>query len=132
MQRKAKAGHVTGGRCFAYTNIEILGSSGERSHVERRINKEEAEVVREIFKLCAQGFGQTRIAKHLNERGVPSPRPKRSGPRGWAPSSVRAALYRDLYRGEIVWNKSHGDHPPSHRCRGRGGMRVFKVKCPRC
>ena len=38
MQRKAKAGHVTGGRVFGYDNLEIAGDDGKRSHVERRIN----------------------------------------------------------------------------------------------
>ena len=38
MQRKARAGHVTGGRVFGYDNVEILGPDGQRSHVERRIN----------------------------------------------------------------------------------------------
>src|SRR3989454_5988297 len=26
--------------------------------------------------------------------------------RGWAPSAVREMLYRPLYRGEVVWNRS--------------------------
>jgi DNA invertase Pin-like site-specific DNA recombinase len=38
MLRKAKAGHVTGGRVFGYNNAEIVGTDGRRSHVERRIN----------------------------------------------------------------------------------------------
>jgi hypothetical protein len=33
MQRKAKAGHVTGGRVFGYDNVEVLGPDGSRSHV---------------------------------------------------------------------------------------------------
>ncbi len=57
MRRKALAGHVTGGRVFGYDNVEILGPSGERSHVERRINEAEAAVVREIFELCARREG---------------------------------------------------------------------------
>src|SRR5204863_427960 len=28
MQRKARAGHVTGGRCFGYQNVEISGPDG--------------------------------------------------------------------------------------------------------
>ena len=43
MVRKAKAGHVTGGRVFGYNNVRVDG------HVERRINKREAAVVRRIF-----------------------------------------------------------------------------------
>jgi DNA invertase Pin-like site-specific DNA recombinase len=41
MYRKAKAGHVTGGRLFGYDNVEIVGADGKRSHVERRINEAE-------------------------------------------------------------------------------------------
>jgi len=106
LRRKAKAGHVTGGRCFGYANVEILGPEGQRSHVERRINESEAEVVRSIFELCAMGDGKTRIAKILNERGALSPQAEQGRPNAWAPSSVRAVLYRDMYRGVIVWNKT--------------------------
>ena len=57
MLRKAKAGHVTGGRVFGYDNVEIAGADGSRSHVTRRINEAEAAVVRRIFELCAAGRG---------------------------------------------------------------------------
>jgi len=106
MRRKAKAKHVCGGRTFGYDNVEITGPDGKRSHVERRINEEEAEVVKEIFELCAEGFGKTRIAKLLNERGRTTPRAQQGRPRAWAGSSIGELLYRDLYRGLIVWNKS--------------------------
>src|SRR6478672_3832220 len=51
MLRKAKAGHVTGGRVFGYDNVDVLSASGERSHVRRKINDAEANVVRRIFEL---------------------------------------------------------------------------------
>ena len=51
MVRKARAGHCCGGACFGYDNIEILDSTGHRSHVERRINEREASIVRQIFEL---------------------------------------------------------------------------------
>jgi site-specific DNA recombinase len=57
MLRKARAGHVTGGRVFGYDNVEILDAEGRRHHVERRINEAEAVVVRRIFDLCAAGQG---------------------------------------------------------------------------
>src|SRR5216117_3069843 len=38
MLRKARAGHVCGGRTFGYDNVEMFGADGQRSHVERRIN----------------------------------------------------------------------------------------------
>ena len=106
MLRKARAGHVTGGRVFGYDNLEALGANGQRSHVMRQINEGEAAVVRRIFTLCAEGAGLTRITKTLNEDGVPAPRPQQGRPAGWAGSSVREVLLRPLYRGEIVWNQT--------------------------
>jgi len=96
-----------GGRCFGYTNVEIRGADGTRSHVTREINESEAAVVRQIFDLCGAGVGYTRIAKLLNAERAPAPRPHRGrGPVGWAYSSVREVLYRPLYRGVVVWNQT--------------------------
>ncbi len=102
MLRKAKAGHVTGGKVFGYDNKEILSADGHRLHVLRVINKNEAAIVRQIYDLYAGGLGIGRIAKLLNTEGVPAPR---QSPRGWAPSAVREILHRPLYKGEIVWNQ---------------------------
>jgi hypothetical protein len=84
----------------------VLGPDGLRAHVTRRINEDEAAVVRRIFKLCADGRGLTAIAKLLNDEHAVSPRSQQARPCAWAASSVRDVLHRDLYRGEIVWNRS--------------------------
>src|SRR5689334_17919347 len=83
MARKARAGHVTGGRVFGYDNVSV------NSHVERRINETEAAIVRQIFALCASGHGLKRIAIGLNDAGAVSPRSQQGRPRGWAPSTIR-------------------------------------------
>jgi hypothetical protein len=70
MSRKARAGHVTGGRVFGYDNIEIVGTDGKRSHVERRINETEALIVRRVFELSSAGHGVKAIAKTLNAEGL--------------------------------------------------------------
>ena len=106
MLRKAKAGHVTGGRVFGFDNVEVCLADGSRSHVERRINEAEAAVVRAIFDRYAAGLGFRLIAKGLNEAGHPAPRAQQGRPAGWNASSVREALHRDLYRGVIVWGKT--------------------------
>ena len=106
MVRKARAGHVTGGRVFGYDNVEILAADGQRSHVERRSNEAEAAVVLRIFEMSAAGAGLTRITKTLNDAGVPAPRSQQGRPTAWATSSVRAVLRRPLYAGESVWNQS--------------------------
>lgn len=102
MLRKAKAGHVTGGKVYGYDNHEVLSAEGHRVHVLRVVNPKEAELVRQIFDMYAGGLGFTRIAKRLNEEGVPAPR---HSPHGWAPTAVREILHRPLYKGEIVWNQ---------------------------
>ena len=106
MQRKAKAGHVTGGAVFGYRNRDVSGLDGRRSHVEREIDEAQAAVVRRIFELCAAGSGKVAIAKRLNAEAALAPRAQQGRPHAWVPSSVRAVLYRELYRGEIVWNRT--------------------------
>ena len=106
MRRLAAAGHVTGGRVFGYDNVAVLGPDGKRSHVQRAINEAEAAVVREIFARCAAGHGYPRIARGLNDEGAPAPRSQRGRPAGWAPSSIREILFRPLYRGDVVWNRT--------------------------
>jgi hypothetical protein len=106
LMRKAKSGHVTGGVVFGYTNRAVFDGA-RRSHVERVIDPIEALVVRRIFTLACDGWGVKRIAAALNAEGAPAPLPRRAGrPRGWAPSSVREVLHRDLYRGVVVWNRT--------------------------
>src|SRR6476620_420037 len=100
MIRKAKAGHVTGGRLFGYDNVRL------ESHVERRINETEAAVIRRIFDLSIQGHGVKAITKRLNAEGAPSPRAQQGHSQSWSPSSVREVLRRDAYRGRVTWNKT--------------------------
>src|SRR5262249_33864914 len=58
MFRKAKALHVTGGKVFGYGNIEITSpDTGKRVHVTRRINADQAEIVRRLFEMYAAGLG---------------------------------------------------------------------------
>jgi hypothetical protein len=106
LQRKVEHGHVAGGKCFGYENVTIFDESGRRSHVVRRVREDEAAVVRRLFELAAEGRGLRAVAKRLNDEGTLAPTPRRQGgPRGWAPSSIREALHRDLYRGAIVWGR---------------------------
>jgi hypothetical protein len=106
MVRKAHAGHVCGGGCFGYRNVEVTGADGKRSHVEREIEPTEADIVRQIFRFSAEGQGVKAIAKLLNAEGAPSPRAQCGRSQTWSPSSVRAVLFRPLYRGEIVWART--------------------------
>jgi len=91
----------------------VLDSYGrpKRDHVERRINSDQAAVVHRVFELCAEGKGMVSIARLLNDNGLPAPRNSQNRPVSWSPSSVRSLLFRRLYLGEIVWNKSKKRNP---------------------
>ena len=102
----ARAGHVTGGRCFGYDNLEVRDAGGRRSHVEQRVNESQAGVVRRVFELAASGLGQKAIAKQLNAEGLSAPESQQDRPRAWIQSSVHAVLHRERYRGEVVFNKT--------------------------
>jgi site-specific DNA recombinase len=101
MDRKARAGHVTGGRTFGYDNLRI-----SKGHVERTINEAEAAIVLRIYELAAIGHGSRHIAHVLNQQGVPTPRAQRGRPSGWDQGTIRAVLERSIYRGVIEYKKT--------------------------
>jgi len=101
LRRKVAAGHVAGGVVYGYRNVEVLDDSGQRAHVRREVDLDQAAVVRRIFEACATGHGIRRTAKRLNAAGTPGPRG-----RSWAPTAIREMLHRELYRGRVVWNKT--------------------------
>jgi DNA invertase Pin-like site-specific DNA recombinase len=105
---KAKEGYVTGGRVFGYDNVPVYKGDVDkfgqpkRAYTKYQINEQEAEIVRCVFQLYADGDGMITVAKTLNDEGISAPR---KGTGSWAPSSIRAILYNEKYQGVLVWNK---------------------------
>lgn len=136
MTRKARAGHVTGGRVFGYRNVPIYGEAdtqgqAHRIRVERQIDDSHAAVIRRIFTLCAEGRGYSGIAKALNADGAPCPRPQQDRPAGWGPSSVYEVLHRRLYLGEIVYGQTRKrDRWGQHKQHARPESEWIKVPAP--
>lgn len=72
---------------------------GDYFHLE--INKQEAEVIKQIYKWYLQeGFGAAKIANMLNERGL---RTKRNCK--WSQNAVSRILTNELYTGKIINGK---------------------------
>lgn len=94
---------------YARKSTDQLGLTDEQKSVTRQIEHARAYAARKGWRVaddCASGVGIRRIAIILNDEGAPAPTPRRVGrPRSWAPSTVREILYRDLYRGVVVWNQ---------------------------
>src|SRR6266478_2546375 len=109
--RLARGGYVTGGKVYGYDNVRAstpgLGSATHRPPARRVINPAQAVVVHRMFELSAAGSGITRIAKQLNDEGVPPPR---GGRQGWAPTAIREMLHNELYRGRLLWNRTKKAH----------------------
>lgn len=107
-------GFSTGDTCFGYTS-EPTATRSRGGHelpcdFKIAINPVEAKVVVEIFDLFIKGFGKSKIAKHLNEKGIPSTTRgfKITGKRvNWNQSLVGKILTREKYIGRWQWNKAH-------------------------
>ena len=106
-----ESGLHTGGRCFGYENVPVedgvVRRAGDSRPVRLAVNKAEAEVVRRIFQMAADGTSLKGITKALNAEGIAPPR-RREGRTiaTWCPSAIREMLRRDLYRGVVIWNRS--------------------------
>jgi DNA invertase Pin-like site-specific DNA recombinase len=110
MRSKAARGHVAGGIVFGYRNVRGA------DHVDRAIIDDQAAVIRRIFQEIAAGRGYAKVAQGLNADAIPCPRGRR-----WAMTCVREMVFRDLYRGRIVYGRT--------RWQDRGGTKV-KVRVP--
>ena len=65
---------------------------------------EEAVVVKEIFERTISGQGSYRIAKWLNEAGIPS----KLGVK-WHSSTVKGILKNEKYTGDVIFQKTYTD-----------------------
>jgi site-specific DNA recombinase len=91
LRRKVERGRMV----YGYRNVRGEG------HVTRAIVPEEAEVLRRIFQAIAAGAGYLKVAQVLNAEGIPG---SRQSP--WAASTIRAMVFNDLYRGQLVWGRT--------------------------
>src|SRR5882724_9732776 len=96
-------GRHTGGRIFGYDNVSL----GDDQGVVLAINESDAAIVRHIFQISADGVSLKKIARILNQEHLPTPRPKaKNGWATWCHSAIREMLYRELYIGNVIWNRS--------------------------
>src|SRR5262249_36582343 len=89
LQGRVDAGKSAGGLCYGYRPVHTLSANGEVIRGERRIEESEAEVVRRIFRMFADGQSPIAIAKRLNAEGIPGP----SG-NAWRDTTIRGHALR--------------------------------------
>lgn len=104
--KKANGEYITGVVPFGY----------ERSPEKKNaviVNQKEAEIVKYIFSLAADGLGSAQIAKRLVEEQIPAPvrmrHPDRADIRehySWIDKTVRRILNNRFYLGEMAYGKT--------------------------
>ena len=96
------AGYATGGVPYGFRTVADQDSYGHERGRRIEIHEEHAEIVRGIFTSYLQGSSLGKIARKLNEDGIPSPREASKSKhkrKGWGSSTIRAMLYNDKYTG---------------------------------
>ena len=111
------AGRAAGGLPYGY-DMQYLNDEGLPERGLRRINPEQAAVVRRIYEEYVAGTPVARIVRRLNGDGVP-------GPRGGKWSAVTLTGHYDrgdgilqnaIYRGLLVWGRCpEVRHPVSNK-----------------
>lgn len=79
------------------------------------VEEKEAEVVRLIFKLTTDGYGQQEIVKKLDDMGIPTPSAYRKRKKGiieakqhkWCLKTIYNILRNQMYCGDIIQNKGY-------------------------
>jgi site-specific DNA recombinase len=109
---RGKLARIQAGKVYNFGD-DMYGYTRDREQGIRIIKDEEGEIVRRIFKLyVVDGMGIERIARRLNEEGVPSPKAgkrKYSGGRIplWHGHAIHNILTRTEYKGEaMAWKYS--------------------------
>lgn len=101
------AKRIPGGLSYGYRNANRIDEQGKALRGLREIHPEQAETVRRIYRLYADGMSTRRIAALLNREGIP-------GPRGgaWGSNTINGhrgrrngILNNELYRGRLVYGR---------------------------
>ena len=115
LRGRVEAGKSGGGLCYGYAVVKRVDGEGEPIFGERRINDDEARIVRRIYSEFAAGASPRRIAVTLNDEGIPGP-----FGRTWGDTTIRGHISRgtgilnnELYIGRLIWNRLRYVKDPS-------------------
>jgi site-specific DNA recombinase len=117
LRGRIEAGKSGGGNSYGYDVVKTIGDNGEPVRGERRINPQQAAIVKRIFEDYARGVSPRAIAKQLNRDGVPGPRGK-----AWGPSTIHGNWQRGtgILNNELYVGRQAGTACASSRTRRPG------------
>lgn len=118
LEGRALAKRSTGGRLLGYRSEYERDAAGKVIGARWVIEPNEAEVVRLIFRMSAEGHSLLAIARRLNVDEVPVLRPSRKNrKKGWVASTVRGILHNETYAGRVSWGRRKWTRDPETRKR---------------
>lgn len=89
------------------------------------INKEESKIIKRIYKDYLDGKGANRIARELEEEGIPN----WSGKPKWYESSIRKMLSNEKYKGDALLQKTYTvDFLTKERAVNNGEVPMYYVE----
>ena len=104
--RRVHEGRIPGGHSYGYQIANHI-EGNELKRGLREIDPEQANIIRTIYQLYADGLSTRAIAALLNDHGTPAPRGGQ-----WTASSINGhrkrrngVLNNELYRGLIIYNR---------------------------
>jgi site-specific DNA recombinase len=101
MKQRAKQGKWNGGSVLGYKSVELEGSTHrKRKETRLEIVESEANIVRKIFEMYANGKGLKAIANELNHLHYKT---KRGG--AFSVTTIKGILSNPIYIGKIRFNK---------------------------
>jgi DNA invertase Pin-like site-specific DNA recombinase len=107
LEGRVRQGRSAGGAIYGYDVVKENDANGEPVRGGRSVNTAEAKIVQRIFVAFAAGKSPARIARGLNQDGVPGP-----GGRPWQGNTIsghsrrRSGILRnEVYVGRMVWNR---------------------------
>ena len=128
LEGRALTGFWTGGRVYGYSTVlEENPPDAEHPRWVPVINEAEAQVLRRIFEMYADGTGLANIASSLNGEGIRAPydgkKYEKPAGRGWSINTLHSMLRNERYIGKLIWNKRTWVRSPNAKGRRYGCAR---------
>jgi site-specific DNA recombinase len=139
---RVRNGLTSGSRIFGYRSVPVLDPSRTSEHdraatlgARLEVVESQAEIVRRIFSLFADGRSIAQIMGVLNQEGIPATGKAKVGSAetAWNPTLIKRILSNEKYNGINVWNRRYyRQHPETGKVKTlyKSADEVLRVDAP--